>query len=380
MNRRLLRFVSVVMLVSAWLLRPTAAETQSQYTTLAGPFSARPSCVPGNQGTAFEDYNCVARAANNVLFSFRFFGGLSSPTSLGMTTLRNPSCSQELIIKTKPGETILAIICAVVGVDNALYGFALTPGGGLQTSFVHLGGPIDGDPSCVLTEDSRDRAGAFATCAVVDANRSLVAIRFNPFSGASSGWQMLGGTVLDNPSCVPANGGLQQVICAVKGTTNSVFGIRFGPQTGYTSGFKGVAGGNFVGSPSCVNTGSGVATCALRDRQNALVAVRFNPNTGAKSPLQNLGGTWVGDPSCAPANQGFNRVVCVGRATGNNLEAIRLDPSNGFSSGFQEIPDTFALDASCAHEDLSFRLGDDSGVFCAARRVDNAIFLFYVNP
>ena len=376
MNRRLLRLVSVTILVCTWLLLPTPAETQG-YTTVPGSYTGRPHCAPRQSPNS---YGCVAKSATNTVRVTAWAGGLYPVQTLGVNTVRNPSCAQERVSIYDFDLTI----CATVGADNALYGFgfavdrssgALT----LQTPVRNLGGAIAGDPSCVLTEPNQDTDSGFATCAAVDLNNRLVAIRFNPSTGVTSGWQVLGGTVVDNPSCVAAREGLQQVICAVKGTNNSLFGIRFGPQTGYTSGFKGVAGGNFVGSPSCANTGTGVATCAVRNDRNALVAVRFNPNTGAKSALQNLGGTWIGDPSCAPALQGQNRAVCVVRATDNSLEAIRFNPANDFRTGYVEIPGLFATDVSCAHGSIPAG-ASDYGVYCAARRPDNGLSLFFVWP
>ena len=383
MNPPLSRLLSVTGLVLASLLLSSAG-AQAQHTplgTIAGQFIGRPSCAP----TTSEDrYNCVAKDAENVLRGIVYNGSFGASTfpvvDLLASSGRNPSCAQEHV-RTDNSRTI---ICAVVGADNHLYGFGIDDESslaiacylpGARSCFLDLGGNLAGDPSCVLTANGSDQATAFATCTAVDRNNHLVAVRFNPLTGEASGWQIVGGTVVDNPSCVPAKGGLQQVICAVKGTNNGLFGIRFAPQTGYTSGFKSL-GGEFVGSPSCANTGSGTATCVIRDAHNALIGIRFNPSTGGKSAFQNLGGTWVGDPSCAPANQGFNRVVCVGRATDNNLEAIRFDPSTGFSSGFLDIPGNFSSDASCAHG-TDFRR---SGLFCAARRMDNAMSLFFVNP
>lgn len=382
MNPRLLRLLSVQALATAFLLQaPTAV--QAQYTpleTVAGQFIGRPSCAPT---TSDSRYYCVSKNVANVLlgisYNDNFIPAVSPLENLVGSSGRNPSCTAEHI-HTDNSKTI---VCALVGADSHLYGFAIDSDRGTlgidcfrdRNCFLDLGGNLNGDPVCVLTEDGPNQANTFATCAAVDFINRLVAIRFNPLTRQASGWQVVGGTVVDNPSCVPAKGGLQQVICAVKGTTNGLFGIRFAPQTGYTSGFKSL-GGQFVGSPSCANTGSGTATCVIRDARNALIGIRFNPNTGGKSAFQNLGGTWVGDPSCAPANQGFNRVVCVGRATDNNLEAIRFDPSTGFSSGFVDIPGNFSSDASCAHG-TDFRR---SGLFCAARRMDNAISLFFVNP
>ena len=371
MNTRLFRLLSVTAFVAAFL-----PHTPAGAQDISGTFSGRPSC----QGfTDPYNHHCVVKGADNALWGVVVWGDRTVTTvNLGMTSLRNPSCTR-LVFEDFTYDNFNHIVCAAVGTDNALYGFGIATHGSM-TPVRRLGGLIGGDPSCVETPDDSSgignpkRVDAFATCTAVDDKSRLIAIRFNPWTGANSAWQMLGGVVLDNPSCVQANEGLRQVICAVKGTNNSLFGIRFAPQTGYTSGFKAVAGGNFVGSPSCVNTGPGVATCAVRDRLNALVAVKFNPKTGTKSVLQTLGSTWAGDPSCAPANQGLNRVICVGRATVNSLEAILLDPATGFSSLFLGVPGRFASDPSCV-DSGSF---DGAGtVNCGVRRVDNALSLIH---
>ena len=393
MNPRLLRLLSVTALVTASLsLLQTEAGAQ-QYQTVSGQFTGRPTCRPGATG-ANQEYNCAARASDNSVFGFTFTDVFLPPSNISpvvelsdirfdpacfcvsetrFETERNPTCTEEVAVTTETN----TMICAGVGADNSLVAivssrtnFDFISGNGRQNTYLNLGGQIAGDPSCVLTGSSG--GNIWATCAAVDRNNHLVAIRFN--AGGATPWQALGGTIVDNPSCVAAKGGFNQVICAVKGTDNSLFGIRFGPQTGYTSGFKSL-GGKFVGSPSCANTGSGTATCAIRDVNNALVAVRFSMT--AKSAFQNLGGTWVGDPSCAPANEGFNRVICVGRATENYIEAIRLNPSTGFSSGFQSVPGRFTSDPGCAHRAA---VRHDDGIFCAARDMNNALAVFFVNP
>ena len=140
-----------------------------------------------------------------------------------------------------------------------------------------------GEPSCVNSGDG------FATCAAVASNNALVAIRFNTQSGANSGFQVLGGQIIDNPSCAPALGGLNQVICAAKTPANALVAVRFAPQTGFTTGFQEL-GGTLVGDPSCANSGPGFATCAARDVKGALTAIRFSPSTGVKDGVPEPGG------------------------------------------------------------------------------------------
>ena len=292
----------------------------------------------------------------------------------GVTTFRNPSCVSSVQRQA---------ICAVVGDDNALYGFALEAdtSGPIFTStgVLRLGGTIAGDPSCVFTLDG------FATCAALDFGNALVAVRFNPATGEISEFETLGGPqgkpIVDNPSCAPARGGYYQIICAVRGNNNALFGIRFNPLTGFNSGWRNL-GGNFVGRPSCVNSGPGVVTCAIRDAQNALVAIRFSPNAGVPSPFQNLGGEFAGDPVCAPALKGYNRVICLVRADDNTLTTIRFEPSTDFNSGYVDLTGSLGTtftEATCTQPATVPALAE--GVTCLAKVAgNNAMAAFIVNP
>ena len=386
MNHRRSRLLSLAALAAACLLHPAAARARPPTVFIGGQAIGRPGCA-GWGGTSvgtFEPSNCALRAISNgvvgVWFNKPQVTGEGVPhgfTDMGLRSFRNLSCVRVGLERTT---------CAVVGDDNALYGFKFVTFSqyssvGDPGPLINLGGSIAGDPSCAST------GGEFVTCAAVDFGNALVAVRFRApglfDSGDTSGFQVLGGLIVDNPSCAPALGGLNQTICTVKGSDNTLFGIRFDPQTGYTSGFKNL-GGRYVGSPSCVNTGSGIVTCAVRDVHNALVGIRYSSTGGAV--VQNLGGTWVGDPSCAPAAQGMNHVICAGRATDNTMEAIRFNPSTGFKAGFQNLGEitspgrgSFATDASCIQPAENIRAGD--GVLCVATRTDdNALVGFVANP
>src|ERR1700739_3848107 len=80
---------------------------------------------------------------------------------------------------------------------------------------------------------------------------------------AWAAFQSLGGVIVDNPSCAPADDGTGDVTCAVKGTDNSLFGIRFNGNS-FTTGFQ-FLGGIIVGDPSCASPqdGTGDVTCAV---------------------------------------------------------------------------------------------------------------------
>jgi hypothetical protein len=209
------------------------------------------SCAAPFDGTG--QIICAVRGTDTALYAIRFnprTGFMTSYQALGGRTVGDPSCAS-------PNDASGQVICAVKGTDSALYGIAFNPQNGFKTGYQSLGGTIADNPSCAAPIDGTGQV----ICAVKGPDNALYGIRFNPRTGFTTAYQYLGGTIEDSPSCAsPNNGGVGgQVICGVKARDSALYGIQFDPGTGFATGYQ-YLGGTLQDRPSCAvgNGGSNV--------------------------------------------------------------------------------------------------------------------------
>jgi hypothetical protein len=219
-----------------------------------------------------------------------------------------------------------------------------------------LGGIVLGSPSCVST------ASEDVICGVRGTDNNLHRIRFNPFTGSSTGFQRLTGvTIVSNPSCASTASG--RVICGVVGTDNALYGIRLNPPSAFQR-----LGGVVVGNPSCAGTASEDVICGVRGTDNHLHGIRFQPGGGSPT-MQDLGPLIVDDPSCA--GTGSEDVICGVRGTDNNLYGIRFFNS---ATGFQKLEGvTIIGNPSCANTMLQ-------EMTCGVVDTGNTLFIIQFDP
>jgi hypothetical protein len=191
-----------------------------------------------------------------------------------------------------------------------------------------------GNPSCANSANGVD-----VICAVRGTDNRLYGIRFDS-SQSSIANQLLdkNGVIVDDPSCAPSEGAAVYqggVVCAVKGTDNSLWGIQF-DMRGLNTNLH-FLGGTIVGDPSCAsaNNATPQVICAVKGWDNSLWGVWFDPRTsGFSNKWQYLAGIIDGDPSCASPNDYTSQVICAGKGDQNGLFSIRFSPVTGFNSGY----------------------------------------------
>jgi hypothetical protein len=161
------------------------------------------------------------------------------------------------------------VICVVRGTNNSLYGIRFNPTTSFNSGFQRLAnGPFFGDPSCANIGNGR------VTCAVRASDNSVVGFSTN-VSGLipvqnleGSGWGIRVVILLRLP-LLPAGG---------RNIRNTLEAIRFDPSTGFSSGFQNM-GGDFAGDPSCANSAVGPSqtACVAANNGNVPLGIFFNP-------------------------------------------------------------------------------------------------------
>ena len=298
----------------------------------------------------------------NVLATFIAGTSGGGILPLGGVVASDPSCASA-------NDGTSQIICAVRGTDNAVYAIRLDPSTGFSTGYQSLGGVIAGNPSCASPGDGSGQV----TCAVKGTDNAVYAIRFNPATNFSTGYQtLLGRVITGDPSCAGPNDGTGQVICGVQGTDNALYAIRFNPATNFSTGYQ-TLGGLIATSPSCATSAGGQVTCGVRGTDNQLYAIRFNPATSFSSGYQSLGGALAGVPSCAGPSDSSGKVICASRGTNNSLRDIGLDPGSNFNTAFQNLGGVMAGNPGCA-------ISGSGQASCVVRGTDSQLYGIGFNP
>jgi hypothetical protein len=360
-------------------------EFEFEFKELGGLILGSPSCAVGG----LSDVICGVRGTNNLLHVIRFTrpdaaeaakdppprpGSMEFEKLEGLVIIGNPSC-------VRLGDEF---VCAVVGTDNALYAIGFNPFNNYsRTEFRKLGERvIVGNPSCARL-DFPD-----VVCGVRGTENALYGIRFNVFNPSpdfTSEYQPLGGTIVDDPSCVPTRQPVadnrlssETVICGVRGTDNNLHVIGFDPRTMSRTGFFSV-GRAFLGSPSCTDAEffESEMVCGVRGTDNNLYGVLIflsDPRplaTRFSFRIRNLGGPIEGNPSCT-SKEGVRPVTC-GVSMTNVLFGITFDVNfntrlNEFRTRFRNMGAVFVGNPSCTV--LS------QGQICAVVGLNNALFAF----
>jgi hypothetical protein len=186
------------------------------FEDLGGTIFGNPGCAPRQGG--LQQVICVVRGASNALYGIRF--NPSTPFSSGFQLLANgpffgnPSCANSA------GIGFGRVTCAVRLSDNSVFGFSTDLSGGLIQA-LKLGGIWVGDPSCAAVTSDR------VICAGRNIRNTVEAIRFDPSTGFSSGFQNLGGVYDGDPIC--ANSVVSQIACVAKNSRNVPLGVFFNP-------------------------------------------------------------------------------------------------------------------------------------------------------
>jgi hypothetical protein len=250
-----------------------------------------------------------------------------------------------------------------------LYGIAFNPQTGFTTGYQALGGIIEDNPSCAAPIDGTGQV----ICAVKGPDSALYGIAFNPRTGFKTGYLYLGGTIEDSPSCAsPNNTGVGgQVICGVKARDSALYGIQFDPRTGFATGYQ-YLGGTLQDRPSCAvgNSGSNVTVCAVKGTDNALYGIGFSPVSGFTTGYIALGGTIEDNFSCASPYNGTG-VICAVKGTDSALYGIRFDPAAKFSTGFAGYSGSIQGNPSCAYANDANSTGT---IICAVKGTDSSLY------
>ena len=258
---------------------------------------------------------------------------------LGGVIVGDPSCavvgSPVGLAERRP------VTCAVVGTDGALYGIRFDPRLNVSTGFRRLGGAIVGNPSCVHDDLLT------LTCAVRGTDNGLYAISFDPEDNFSTGFQPLGGIVVSNPSCTTGASSFPKVICGVVGTDNALFAIGFetalpGVRSASSTGYERL-GGIVVDDPSCGVAGS-IPTCGVKGPDNFLYSVAVTPGVEDVIPaFRRVTGPILGSPSCVGHIRGGGGLLCGVRGFDNSLSVVFFSRSSGAIVLSDLIPDIAML-------------------------------------
>lgn len=300
--------------------RPAAAQSGLQSNVVTGL-----SCAPSQNGTGHmicgEELGGKLFGGTSWQGNFTTTGapGTEAPftvhaMSAGLPASSGPFTASPGCSQTADGSG--AVICAVQGPSNGLYGIAihpqptqttsaflplLLPGTVINTGSLQVSSPcsnafpcnivssIAGTPSCVQTS----APGKAVICAVVAsmqntlgaAQPQLIGVAFDPRQAAAAGTNPAIAalpytpTYASNPSCVGVtdhtggqNAGSTFAACGVAvmntapWSTATIFGVAFDPRSGYSRGGLIInSSASFVGDPSCAapRDGSTEVLCAI---------------------------------------------------------------------------------------------------------------------
>jgi len=152
-----------------------------------------------------------------------------------------------------------------------------------------------------------------------------------------------------------------------------------------------IPGITITSGPSCAtpsDTSSDVI-CAVIGSDKAMYSVRISQN--GQQTVQNLGGIYQGNPSCANSNDGLlqlspsgqyqpsAQVICAGVGQDGNLYALRFNPATGVSAYFEGIAPigvrTPVSNPSCASPN------DATGqIICAVVGQDQRLYAVRLDP
>ena len=235
----------------------------------------------------------------------------------------------------------------MVGTDGALYGIRFDPRLNVSTGFRRLGGAIVGNPSCVHDDLLT------LTCAVRGTDNALYAISFDPEANFSTGFQRLGGIAVSNPSCTPGAFSFPKVICGVVGPDNALYAIGFetalpGVRSASSTGYERL-GGIVVDDPSC-GVDQSITACGVKGTDNFLYSIDVTPGVEDGIPeFRHFGGPILGSPSCV--GDFLGKLFCGVRGLDNSLSVVFFSRSSDAIVLSDLIPDIVMLgNPSCTGE------------------------------
>lgn len=342
-----------------------------QYQMLGGPLANNPSCASPADNSG--QVTCAFRLNDGSLYGIRIdprTGYNSGPQSLGGRIVNDASCAGPANVNATTSY-LGQVICAVKGTDSALYGIAFNPGTGYTTGYQYLGGTIEDTPSCAAPNDLTGDV----ICGVKGPDSSLYGIRFNPVTGSKTGYQYLGGIVQDSPSCATSgsfqSSGTASIICGVKAINSGLYGIQFDPGTGFATGYQAL-GGTLQDRASCATGIGNEVICAVKGTDSALYGIEFGPQAGTTTGYLYLGGTIEDNFSCA--NQGgATGATCAVKSIDGSLYGIRFYPSTKFTTGYVRYGGSLQGNPSCAY-------ASTGTVICGVKQADSALYGIAVKP
>lgn len=198
-----------------------------------------------------------------------------------------------------------------------------------QANPVHLGGVINGTPSCVSAD------GSWLHCFARGSDNRIY-VKNNAGGTGWGAYEAAGSQVVaGDPSCISK--GLGNYSCFMRGTDNAMWELYWtGAWTWYNHG------GALGGEPDCF-TRDGKTHCAVRGSGGNLLYRGYNGS--AWMAWQNLGGIFEGKPSCI--SESTSRVDCfVINAAGYIYQKVSQD-SGVTWAGFYQLAGSFKGSPSC---------------------------------
>jgi len=274
----------------------------SGWTSIAGVITSNPSCTGDGLGNVF----CGAVSTTSALAVAKFNGtAWSALVPVGGQLTSTPSCTSFAAGK---------VVCVARSITGGLT--ATVFNGASWGAFSNLAAKTTSAPSCT------SNGAGDAICAVLGITGTEYNTLVTRFNGSSwNAFLNILGIATSDPDCIDDEKG-GEVSCFARGTTTSLYGNTFDGRSWSTTSWVGWEDlGGYVSKPSCAPVSSFNLVCAvigIADPTNALYVDQFN---GAVwSPLERLGSTGIGTPSCTTLGNG--KVLCS--IVGVNNEALSV--------------------------------------------------------